>query len=133
VNHPEFLDVVEQCKTERGALRVASRVWETLLGDLPFPLPEDVRAAGEAGKHLVKSLQRWSNAVRIDDAVHAMLNAVDAIAPPDRRIESARELLHAMLLATGERAAEQRRTGAPPDSTAQIDLQLDDGVQPPSG
>jgi hypothetical protein len=133
VNHPEFLAIVEQCKTEQGALRVVSRVRAALLGDLPLPLPEDVRAASQAAGHLVKSLQGWSHAVRIDDAVHAMLNAVDAITPPDPRLETARELLHAMLLATGERAAEQRRNGAAPDSTLQLDVLLDDGVQPPSG
>jgi hypothetical protein len=132
VNHPEFLAVVDQCRTEQGALSVVSRVRAALFGDLPLPLPDDVRAANHAAGHLVKSLQRWSNAVRIDDAVHAVLSAVDAITPPDKRLEAARELLHAMLLATGERAAEQRRAGAPPDSTAQLEVPVDDGAQPSS-
>jgi hypothetical protein len=70
---------------------------------------------------------------RLDDAVQAVLNAVDAISPPHPRLEAARELLHAMLLATGERAAEERRDGSPPDSTAQLEVLTDDGAQPPSG
>jgi hypothetical protein len=133
VNHPEFLAVVDKCKTREGALSVVSRVRAALFGDLPLPLPDDVRAASLAAGHLVKSLQRWSNAVSIDDAVHATLNAVDAISPPHPRLETARELLHAMLLATGERAAEQRRGGAPPDSTAQLDVELGERVLPPRG
>jgi hypothetical protein len=113
-------------------MSVVSRARAALLGDLPLPLPEDVHAASVAAGHLVKSLQGWSNAVRIDDAVHAMLDARDAITPPDPRLESARDLLQAMLLATGERAAEQRRTGSPPDSTVQLEVLLGDGVKPPS-
>ena len=125
MDHKEFLAVVEQCKTELGALGTLSTVRRALVGEHSLPLPHARRVAMTTQGHLVKSVQSWSNAVRIDDGVHALLSALDSI-EPDREIEQARELLQAMLLATGERAAEQRRIGVPPDSRAQLATYVDD-------
>ena len=103
----EFLAVVEQCKTELGALEVLSSVRRALIGEHPLPLPEPRRAAMAISGHLVKSVQTWTNAARIDNCVHALLSALEGI-KPDAEIDRARELLEAMLLATGERASAER-------------------------
>lgn len=132
MRHDEFLAVVEQCKTELGAREALSTVRRALVGELPLPLPESRRTALTAAGNLVKSLQRWTDAVRIDDGVHSLLNALDGI-EPDPELDQARELLQAMLLATGERAAEQRRHGAPPDSRAELAASVDDERHPSSG
>ena len=132
MEHHAFLAVVEQCKSEQGAMRVVAAVKSHLLGDRRLPLPDDVHAANVALGNLVKSVQGWTNAVRMDDAVHAVLHALDTIRPSDEGVERARDLLHAMLLATGERAAAQRREGAPLDSTTQFAMGLDDEATPAS-
>src|SRR5215469_13825828 len=93
----EFLAIVERCRTPRGALdvvREAARLVDR--GVLPF---------GE----LEKRVQTWSEPVAMDRAIRF---AVEVIEDEDRanpNIMRAKALLSALLLATGERAAEHLR------------------------
>ena len=97
MNHDEFLAVVEKCRDPRGALTVvreAGRLLETT------PL---------AFAQLEKLVQDWSKPVPIDRAVRLAIHVLDDedIASPN--VVQAKELLSALLLATGERAAEHER------------------------
>jgi hypothetical protein len=97
VNDDEFLAVVEKCRGQRAALGVAREAGSLL-----------ERPPDEFGR-LVKALQDWSRPISIDRAVRS---AIDALGP-ERAVKAgslrAKELLSAMSLATGERAAEFER------------------------
>jgi hypothetical protein len=54
-------------------------------------------------------LQDWSKPVPIDRAVRLAIQVLDHEDPTDPNVAHAKELLSALLLATGERAADHER------------------------
>ena len=103
VTHDEFLAVVvERCRDHRGALTVF-REARDLLGKKP-PL-----AFGQVEKFL----QDWSAPVTIDRGVRLAIQVLERENGNEPGMAQAKELLSALLLATGERAAEYERESRP--------------------
>jgi hypothetical protein len=93
VNDDEFLAVVEKCREQRAALDIAREAGGLL-----------ERPPHEFG-WLVKVLQDWSSPASIDRAVRPALDALGREQADHPEAVRAKELLSAMLLATGQRAA----------------------------
>jgi hypothetical protein len=102
VTHEEFLAVVEKCRDHRGALTVFREAGR-LLGKKP-PL---------AFAQLEKFLQEWSAPVTIDRGVRLAIQVLEHEDGNETAVAQAKELLSALLLATGERAAEYERQARP--------------------
>ena len=102
MTHEEFLAVVEKCRDHRGALTVFREAGR-LLGKKP-PL-----AFGQVEKFL----QDWSAPVTIDRGVRLAIQVLEREDGNEPGGAQAKELLSALLLATGERAAEYERGTRP--------------------
>jgi hypothetical protein len=96
MNHKEFVALVERCRDQRGALAVVREAGCLLEKKPPSALGR-----------VEKLVQDWSKPVRLDRAVHRALQAVDHT--DETSLSRVKELLSALLLATGERAAEDQR------------------------
>ncbi len=97
MNHDEFLAVVEKCRAQRGALTTIRAAASVMVRP---PL---------AFAQLEKFLQDWSKPVTIDRAVRLAIQVLDYEDLASPNVAQAKELLSALLLATGERAAEHER------------------------
>lgn len=105
MNDDEFLAVVEKCRMQRGALAVVREAGRRL--EKP---PARARVGREAHSGLVK-------AARLDRAVRQTLQVLDHDELATSNAAHAKALLSALLLATGERAAEHERQKAVGDET----------------
>lgn len=109
MNHDQFVSVAVRCWSRKGALEVVQEVHDAILSDQPSPVTEDVRAAAGQSSDLVQSVRLWMDATRIDEGVHALLQALDGVVVPRPGVERARDMLRAMLLITSELVASQAR------------------------
>jgi hypothetical protein len=95
--HDEFLSVVEKCRSQRGALTVVREAGR-LLEKPPYALAQ-----------VEKLIQDWSKPVPLDRAVRLALQILDGEDRALPGVAHAKDLLSALLLAAGERAAEHER------------------------
>ncbi len=96
MDHDEFLEVVEKCREQRGAL--------TIVREAGRLLEKPPLAFGT----LEKMIQDWGKPTPIDRAVRLAIQVLDAEGA-SANVARAREFLSALLLAAGERAAEHER------------------------
>jgi hypothetical protein len=97
VEHAEFLAVVEKCRAHRGALTVVREAGR-LLEKPPLAFAQ-----------LEKLIQEWSKPGPIDRAAKLAIQVLDREDTATPNVARAKELPSALLLATGERAAEHER------------------------
>ena len=105
MTHEEFLAVVEKCRDHRSALTVFREARDLL--DKKPPL---------AFAQLEKFLQDWSAPVTIDRGVRLAIQVLEHEDGNEPGVAQAKEVLSALLLATGERAAEYERGSRPGDA-----------------